>query len=250
MTSLKPTTAAAFESYARNVEARLSGRWHGKQSLLAIDNNPSAMQRVIKGEILVEPASSNNPVDLPDGLAHDWIGDVFIPHATIESVFAVLKDFDHHAGLYKDVTRSRLLRSDGDHVVGSWRIERKTEVVPVVFDIVDDTHYERVAPRKWICRAYAKNVIQVDHADQSDERALPVGEGFGFLWRLYAYWAFEETDGGVLVECRSLSLSRSVPRGLGWMVGPYIRKQPQDSLLSTLRSTREASGKRLAASVH
>jgi hypothetical protein len=69
---------------------------------------------------------------------------------------------------------------------------------------------------------------------------LPPDTGYGFLWRLYSYWKFQEREGGVCVECRAISLSRDVPLGLGWIIEPIIQKLPQESLINTLEDTRQA----------
>ena len=60
-----------------------------------------------------------------------------------------------------------------------------------------------------------------------------------FLWRLYAYWRLEASDDGVFVESLCLSLSRRIPRGIGWMAGPFVRKARR-SLEETLQVTRLA----------
>ncbi len=40
------------------------------------------------------------------------------------------------------------------------------------------------------------------------KREKPEGKDRGFLWRLNSYWRYQQVDGGVLVECESLTLSR------------------------------------------
>ncbi|HLI64066.1 MAG TPA: hypothetical protein VKV05_11745 [Terriglobales bacterium] len=45
---------------------------------------------------------------------------------------------------------------------------------------------------------------------------------------------------GVYIECRTISLTRDIPHGLGWIIEPIIRKLPQESLVHTLAATREA----------
>jgi hypothetical protein len=62
--------------------------------------------------------------------------------------------------------------------------------------------------------------------------------GGAFLWRMYAYWKVEKVEDGVFVECRSISLSRDVPTGLGWIIKPFIQNMPKDSLIKTLRATK------------
>ena len=51
---------------------------------------------------------------------------------------------------------------------------------------------------------------------------------------------FEEQDGGVYVEAESISLTRDIPMGLGWMLKPFVTTIPRESLLMTLGSTRSA----------
>jgi hypothetical protein len=53
-------------------------------------------------------------------------------------------------------------------------------------------------------------------------------------------WRFEEQDGGVYVETESISLTRDIPTGVGWIVKPFITSIPRESLLMTLGSTRSA----------
>jgi hypothetical protein len=50
------------------------------------------------------------------------------------------------------------------------------------------------------------------------------------------YWSYEERDGGVYMQIESISLTRSIPTGLGWAVGPFVESVPHDSLEFTLRS--------------
>ena len=80
----------------------------------------------------------------------------------------------------------------------------------------------------------------MEGAGSQNETILPPDTGFGFLWRLYSYWRFQQKAGGVFVECRAISLSRNVPLGLGWMIEPIIQKLPRESLINTLDSTRRA----------
>ena len=64
--------------------------------------------------------------------------------------------------------------------------------------------------------------------------------GYGFLWRLYSYWKFMAKEDGVIVECRAISLSRDIPLGLGWVIEPIVKNLPRESLINTLKATREA----------
>ena len=67
---------------------------------------------------------------------------------------------------------------------------------------------------------------------------MPAGRDRGFLWRLNSYWAFNERDGGVYVECEAISLSRSIPSALAWLLDPMVRNLPKEFLGDTLTATR------------
>jgi hypothetical protein len=79
-------------------------------------------------------------------------------------------------------------------------------------------------------------IAEIEAPGTSRERAFPAGEEHGFLWRQNTYWSYREGDGGLYVEIESVSLSRSIPNGLGWAVRPFVQSVPQESLEFTLRS--------------
>ena len=76
-------------------------------------------------------------------------------------------------------------------------------------------------------------------AGTKKEQDYPLGTGLGLLWRLNAFWSIEASGTGVLAECRTISLSRSIPSGMGWMIKPFIQNVPRESLTSTLLNTRK-----------
>ena len=87
-------------------------------------------------------------------------------------------------------------------------------------------------------RSRTTRIQEVDNAGERDEHLEPAGRDRGFLWRMNTYWRFEEKDGGTYVECQSISLTRDIPPGLGWLIGPYVTSVPRESLTFTLATTR------------
>jgi len=83
-------------------------------------------------------------------------------------------------------------------------------------------------------------MAEVDHAGTPSEREKPAGRDGGYLWRLNSYWRLYERDGGTYLQCESVSLTRGIPTGLGWMVGPFVSSLPRESLEFTLETTRRA----------
>jgi hypothetical protein len=159
----------------------------------------------------------------------------------VNKVLAILQDFDRHREIYPEIVQSKLLRRKGEDLTGFWRLRQKSPLLPVALDVIQDAHYQEIAPDKWICRAYANDISEIDNPGTTREKKLPAGQGEGFLWRLYAYWSLEATEDGVLAESRSLTLSRDIPLALVWAIKPLIQSVPRESLESTLRSTRTAA---------
>ncbi len=239
-TKLAPETAKAFEDHVQTVETELQNRWSGRAPFFSLASSPDDQRRLLKGELLVRPAVSGNPLEIPDGLIHDWVGAIYMPNTSVSKVLAVLQDFDHHAQIYPEIIRSHVVKRQENEITGYWRVERKQQFVPAVFDIQQDAYYKAVAPGRWICRAYANDIREVQDAGTKKEQDYPPGQGLGLLWRLNAFWSIEARGNGVLAECRTVSLSRSIPSGMGWMIKPFIQNVPRESLTSTLANTRKA----------
>jgi hypothetical protein len=100
--------------------------------------------------------------------------------------------------------------------------------------------FSRPAADRARSRVYSTRIAQVEDPDTSEERELPVGNDGGYLWRLYTYWRFLERDGGTYIQCESISLTRDIPLGLGFIVGPFVTSIPRESLEFTLTTTRKA----------
>jgi hypothetical protein len=236
-TKLKPQTVAQFEAYAHQVEASLNARWTGKASFFQISDDAAAHQRVMAGDLWVKAEAQPNPKSISNGLIHDWYGAVFIPNATLARVLSVLQDFDHHSSIYPQVVRSHLIKREGNDFTGYWRIEQKGQMLPAVFDVTQTAHYQQVGPGKWMGMSHADDIQAVENS-----KTLPPGEGIGLMWKLYSYWTLEQVGNGVLAECRTVSLSRGVPSTVAWMIRPFMNTIPRESMDSTLRNTRRASG--------
>lgn len=239
--TLQPQTARAFDEYARSVEQQLEARWSGKQPFLSLDEFSDERSNVLKGAVYIRPGNPDNPISVPHGLIHDWIGTIFIPNVTAHKVIEVLQDFNDHSKIYADIVRSRLIGQNGGEVSGEWRLRRTSPFLTLVLDVPEHEFYTQLSPGKWICRAYAKDISEIEDPEEKDERKLPPGKGQGFLWRLYGYWSLQETDGGVLTECRTLSLTRDVPAAVAWIAKPFLQNVPRESLAATLKSTRAAA---------
>jgi hypothetical protein len=219
----------------------------GGAGFLWIDQYPELAAAVKRGETVVRTVAPNNPVDVPGGLVHDWIGTVFIPGATLDSTLAFVQDYDNHKRVYHpEVMESRTVTRRGDEYHTYMRL-RKQKVITVILDSEHDVKYTRLSDTRAYSRSNSTRISEIDNAGTAEERALSQADDHGFLWRLNSYWRFEERDGGVWVECEAISLTRDVPFGLGGVLKPIIRDLPAESLAKTLEATRKSLAKRSGA---
>jgi hypothetical protein len=236
---LRPETLHAFEAYIGDAELAMEPTLHGNKFLWC-DASSERAQQVHEGEILAQFWSGQGPIKVTDGLIHDWTGAIFIPGVAIEQAVRLVQDYNNHKNIYKpEVIDSKLLRHKGNDFQIYLRLLKK-KIITVVLDTYHDVHYSSLNQSRWLCRSYTTRILEVEGAGSGNETIMPADTGYGFLWRLYSYWRFQEKEGGVFVECRAVSLSRNVPLGLGWMIDPIIRKLPRESLINTLAATRQA----------
>jgi len=252
--TLEPKTVEAFNHYVSATEARIDKEMARPGVFLYFDGlaEPQRAQTIAsihKGDIYMERLETHDvsgaTIDAPDGLIHHWMGAVFIPGATLNHVLELVQDYDHHQDIYKpEVVRSRLIKHEGNDYQIFYRLVKK-KVITVTLNTNHDVQYFPIDATHCRSRSVATRIAEVADAGQPDEHEKPVGQDGRFLWRLNSYWRFEEKDGGVYVESESISLTRDIPTGLGWMLRPFVTTIPRESLLMTLGSMRSAAEARV-----
>jgi hypothetical protein len=236
---LQPHTVAAFDRYIHLAETRLDLQAHSP-GFLWVDGASSRKTRVQRGDAIAEPWAGMGDTDVPDGSIHDWMGAIFIPGATLAKTLALVQDYDIHKDIYKpEVQDSKLVKRTGDEFQVYLRL-LKRQVITVVLNTNHDVWYFPLDAARCYSQSHSTRIAEVDNPGEPDEREMPPGQDHGFLWRLNSYWRFDERDGGVYVECEAISLTRSVPVGLGWLVNPIVRTLPRESLENSLRTLRHA----------
>ena len=237
--TLQKPTLQGFEEYIRDAETAMEQSLRDAGAFLWADADPERGQRVATGEVLAEFASGHGPVKVPGGLIHDWIGAARAEGTTLEGMLRLIQDYDNHASIYQpEVIASKLLsRKDDDFEIHLRLLKKK--IITVVLDTEHHVEYRPAGKERWTCRSYTTRIAEVEHAGKPNEEVLAPDTGYGFLWRLYSYWRFEERQGGVDFECRAISLTRDIPLGLGWIIEPMIEKLPKESLIHTLECTRQ-----------
>jgi len=262
-TDLEPKTIQAFDRYVQGAESKIDSEQASGSPFLWVERLPAdrraaAEAQLRAGQVVIErldasspdgSASRDKPIEVPGGLIHHWIGTVFIPGATLAQTLALEEDYDHHQDYFRpDVMRSKILRRDGNDFLIEFRLYKK-KMITTVLDTEHEVHYTMVDATHASSRSRTTRIQEVDNAGEADERLEPAGHDRGFLWRMDTDWRFEEKDGGTYVESQSISLTRDIPTGLGWLVGPYVNSVPRESLTFTLATTRSAVLKRISARI-
>jgi hypothetical protein len=246
---LRPKTVEAFDRYVQLTEARINREVSQAEKFLYLNELPTpsrseALAALKRGEIFMERLqtldASGHKMEAPEAIMHHWLGAVFVPGANLPQTLALVQDYNHHQDIYKpEVVGSRLIGHTGNDFQIYYRL-RKKKVITVTLNTYHDVHYFPVDSTRWYSRSYSTRIAEVANADTPNEREKPVGHDGGFLWRINSYWKFEEKDGGVYVECESISLTRDIPTGLGWLIKPFVTSIPKESLEMTMGSTRAA----------
>ena len=242
---LKLETLQAFEAYVREAESAMERTQRG-EAFLWSDGDPKRAKQVRQGKIVAELWRGKGPDKIPTGLIHDWVGAMLIPGATVPGILARIQDYDNYKNMYRpEVIDSKLIARQGDDFQIYLRVLKK-KIITVVLDTDHDVHYFRIDSARWGCRSYTTRTAEVEDAGKPKEKVQPPDAGYGFLWRLDSYWRFLERDGGTYAECRAISLTRDIPTVLKWIIEPMVRSLPKDTLIHTLKSTREAVSARKA----
>jgi hypothetical protein len=243
----EPTSQAttAFNMYVAAVEARLMEQHRSQDTFLAgAALTPPIAQRLHSGEPIiervVEPSPHLTADDFPGALLHHWRGTAFAPGVKAADFERELKDFDAYPQRFApQVLQAKVLSQRDGHVVASMRVRQK-HVITVVLDTTYDVVFGQLNARDGYSASRSTSIHEIDSAGTSQERVLDAKEEHGFMWRQNIYWTYEERDGGLYIQIESVSLSRSIPTGLGWAVRPFVDSIPRESMEFTLRAACKA----------
>jgi putative flippase GtrA len=244
LAELSPATIAAWQQYEKQVDDRYA-RSAGGNIFFAQDAFGLASgwrNDVVAGRVSMVRVPSFTPgaaaPDVPDGRIHHWAGAVFIPRASVAQVVRYLQDrAGREADAFDDVLSSKLLSRAGDRVRVYMKLRRES-VLTVTYNTEHDVEYQHLSEARASSRSVASKIAEIENAGTPQEREKPPGRDHGFLWRLNAYWRYEQVKDGVVIECESVSLSRGVPLLLRPFVTGTVERIARESLEKTLVSLR------------
>jgi hypothetical protein len=184
------------------------------------------------------PAAGASRPSIPDGRVHHWVGAVFVRGLTVADVVRRLQEAaGAESASYQDVLASKLLKKDGDRLQVYLKLRRHS-LITVVYNTEHAVEYRRLGDKRATSRSVATKIAELADAGTPREREKPPGSDSGFLWKLNAYWRYEQVDDGVVIECESISLSRGVPVLLRPFISGVVDGIARGALEQTLGNVR------------
>ncbi len=234
-----PAADSGFNAHIHMVESRLD-RQHRSAGGFVV---PEDSARLHRGELVIEQVTEPGMPSAsatPGAQLHHWRGTAFVPGAKAADFERLMKAYRDYPTVYApQVTQAAIIAQQADRLQVRMRVRQK-HVITVVMDTTYDIAFGRLDAQHGYSISRSTRISEIESPGTPSERALDTGKNHGFLWRLNTYWSYEERDGGLFIQIESVSLSRSIPIGLGWAVGPFVESVPRESLEFTLRSTRDA----------
>jgi hypothetical protein len=218
------------------------------QNTLSSGEKTSVQKAISAGELYAARRTGVVPAgvhfNVPSGEIHHWWGTVLLRNVSLTRLLQFLQDYDHHAGRFSDVERSRLISKDGNRYKIFFRLTRSKAFVTAYYNTEQDCLYAYYGSTKASSRSTATKIAEIENPGTAVERERPPGNDRGFLWRLVSWWRFEQRGKDVVMELESASLSRSIPAVIKFMPGisGYIRSTPRETLESVLLSIRAYMG--------
>ncbi len=244
VTALKPASEAAWATYIKLTDSRIAGELSASPRFLALDFAPAgaaARRDVLAGAIVVAPmdavVANGSVVEVPGAMIHHWRGAVFVPGAKLDDLLKKLQSGDV-GPKQEDVLQSRVLERGPDRMKVYLQLQR-TKLVTVVYNTEHVVTFKRYGAGRASSASTATKIVEVDSPGTPSEREVPPGQDRGFMWRWNAYWRYEQVPGGVIAECESVSLSRTIPSVLYYVVAPLINSTARESMDRTLTKFRE-----------
>ncbi len=244
---LKPPTVQAWDDYVRAVETRVERELQTTKPFLVLERLPQAEQQkaaasLKSGAVFITqvpgPELRGPKPKIPDGLVHHWLGVVQIPGVRVNDVLVFVQRYDESPRFFKDAIASKLVQRNGDEFEVFLKLRRQ-KVVTVFYNTSHRVVYRRLGSTHAASRSVTERIAELEDAGTPSEREKPVGHDSGYLWRLNSYWRFVETGDGVTVECESISLSRDIPLGFGWILGGIVDGIARESVEGTLGSIKK-----------
>ena len=241
---LHEETIAAWDRYIAATEQRVMAELEDGERFLIMDFHEDGARfrrEVLAGESVVERLRTlderGERFDVPRGTIQHWLGAVLVPNAQLDDVLNGLQyDIPPHELQEKTVLESRVLSRDGDRFDLYTRVLLDAPMASAEFNLEQTVEYVRLGGGRAWSWVEGTRIAELEDPGTPDEREKPIGNDSGYLWRIMLWWRYVQVDGGVLVECEQLTLSRSIPALARFFLAPIINGAPRSAMEDTLQA--------------
>jgi putative flippase GtrA len=240
-------TVAGWDEYIQLTESRIERELGSRDGFFAYEFQPRRRVQaeragIFSGRVVVSRMETRRrngrEVSVPGGKIHHWRGAVFIPGASLRSVLEMAGYSDGKRHRQEDVLESKVLERSGESVRVYLKLTR-SRIVSVTYNTEHVISLRRLGRGKAASQSTSTKVAELANAGTRLEREKPPGDDRGFLWRLNSYWRYQQTEDGVVVECETLTLSRSIPAIAGPVISPIVDSVARESMTRTLASIKD-----------
>lgn len=251
---LHDETVAAWDLYVAATEQRIAAELDDGERFLVLDFHEEGARlrrEALAGRLVIERLrtldAQGERFEVPKGAIHHWVGAILVPNAALDDVLDGLQyDILPHE-MQEDVLDSRVLARDGDALQLYLKVKREVAVVSAQYNTEHAVQYVRPGGGRAWSRSMATRIAELDDPGSPREREKPIGNDRGFLWRMNLHWRYVQVDGGVLVECEALTLSRSIPFLMRWFIAPIVNRESRSAIADTLEAVADQFGSAVPA---
>ncbi|MEJ2110969.1 MAG: hypothetical protein P8Z37_13870 [Acidobacteriota bacterium] len=227
---LESSTLQAWEQYEKLTEQRITRELGSKEGFLTQDFLPEkdrnkCRSEVAKGSFCIlqmwTTTGDDKKIEIPDGLIHHWMGSVRVPNAQLDDLLEWIQDYDQHEKYFSEVIKSRLMNREGNKFKIFYLLERE-KFITVHYNTEHSVVYRLRDPEHASSTSRATKIAELEEYGTPEQREKPAGHDSGYMWRLNSYWRFQQKGRDVVISCESISLSRSIPFGLGVLIGKFV----------------------------
>ena len=245
--TLQSHTVRDWTTYVEATERRIAQELESGSGFLVLDFQSFAganqeLRTIAAGGIPVAPMATfdswGRGIAVDGGAIHHWRGCVMVPGVDLGEVLSRIANPGPLDERQEDVLDSAVLGRGPDWLKIYLKLQR-SKIVTVVYNTEHLVSYRRHNRARASSRSEALKIAELEFPNSGREKEKPQGSDHGFLWRLNSYWRYRQVDGGVLIECESVSLSRSVPAVLEFLIRPIINRMARQSMQRTLAGLRD-----------
>jgi hypothetical protein len=245
---LRKKTLDAWQAYVQLTEERIAAELNSGRGFLARDFKGVSEAETIRTTIasgkpyiakVQTRTGANNEIKVEDGIIHHRYGSIFIPGARMADLIGWLQNFDQYEHYFTEVEKSKLISRSGDAFNIFLRITRTKIGITVHYNTDYTFTFLRHDNVRTSSRMISTRIAEIEDFGSRSEKEKPPGRDSGYFWRSNFYWRYLEAMNGTFLECESVSLSKEVPFGLGFVFRSFVESIVEESLENILKSIRE-----------